>query len=81
MSPLLTVCSFYRFAALVDPAGRKDALLAEARERSLLGTILLADEGINGTVCGERDAIELLLAWLARWEGFENLTGRWSESA
>ncbi|MEO1037057.1 MAG: rhodanese-related sulfurtransferase [Pseudomonadota bacterium] len=81
MSSLLTVCSFYRFAALVDPAGRKDALLAEARERSLLGTILLADEGINGTVCGERDAIESLLAWLARWEGFENMTGRWSESA
>ena len=79
MSATVAVCSFYRFVRLDDPAALREPLLAAAGERRLLGTILLAEEGINATVTGQRADIESLLAWLAEYIGIDALEGRWSE--
>lgn len=47
--------AFYRFTPVADPVATADALRALARE--LTGSIVLASEGINGTVAGTSDAI------------------------
>ena len=53
-SPLLH-SAFYRFVPLADPAAAADALRALARE--LTGSIVVAHEGVNGTVAGTPAAV------------------------
>ncbi|MAU95723.1 MAG: hypothetical protein CMP81_07540 [Fulvimarina sp.] len=62
----LTVAAFYRFLPLDDLEALRAALLAFCRERALRGTILIAPEGVNGTVAGEPAAMAELRAELAR---------------
>jgi UPF0176 protein len=79
------IAGFYRFTPL--PADR----LAELRQRlqargealGVRGTILLAGEGINGSLCGPADAVEGLLADLRQDPGLRSLqpTLGWSPRA
>jgi len=74
------VVSFYRFVALPRYRTLREPLLAAARECDLLGTVLLAPEGINATLAGRRDELQSLLAWLGGIEGLGELDGRWSRA-
>ena len=57
----IVVSAFYKFAALEDFEALQPALQAHCKAHGVLGTILLAREGINGTVCGTQAAIEALM--------------------
>ena len=47
-------CSaFYKFVGIDDPAGLRPTLLAACAAREIKGSILLAHEGINGTISGD----------------------------
>jgi UPF0176 protein len=58
--------SAYRFVAIDDPQALRDKLLGEGHRLGLLGTILLAHEGINlflaGSAAAVRDFLEILRA-------------------
>jgi UPF0176 protein len=58
------VAAFYKFVHLPDFAGKREPLLAFCQAQDLKGTILLAEEGINGTIAGSRAAIDRLLTLL-----------------
>jgi UPF0176 protein len=58
------VAAFYRFAALEDFRELRAPLLQSCEDLGLLGTILLAAEGINGTVAGSERSVERLLVRL-----------------
>ena len=60
-----TVAAFYRFATLPDCADIRPALEAFCLEHGIKGSILLAEEGVNGTVAGTAEAIDTLLALFA----------------
>ncbi|MEX6508228.1 rhodanese-related sulfurtransferase [Jiella sp. M17.18] len=62
----LTVAAFYRFLPLHDLPRLRDDLLAFCRERSLRGTILIAPEGVNGTVAGTPAEVDALAGELDR---------------
>ena len=64
-----TVCAFYHFTRFDDPAALRDPLLALGRAEGITGTLLLAGEGINGTVAGPRHGIERLLAHIRALPG------------
>lgn len=70
------VAALYRFTALPDYRERREPLLAQCRARGLRGTILLAGEGINGTVAGSREAVEAFLAELRSDPVFAGLEHR-----
>jgi len=74
------VVSFYRFVALPQYRALREPLLAAGRERDLLGTVLLAPEGINATLSGGRETLVSLLDWLGGIEGLAGLEGRWSRA-
>ena len=59
-----TVAALYRFASLPDWREMRAPLAAFCCERGIRGTLLLAHEGINGTVAGTVEAIDALLAYL-----------------
>lgn len=52
------VLLYYRYARISDPAGYVSAQRELCEELGLKGRILIAQEGINGTVSGEREATE-----------------------
>ena len=55
------VAAFYQFAAMPDFRQLREPLRAVCAEFGLKGSVLLAHEGINGTLAGEPDAIDRLI--------------------
>jgi len=60
----IVVCALYKFVTLNNYADLKPPLLAFMQSHHVRGTLLLAKEGINGTVAGTRDDIDALLDYL-----------------
>lgn len=58
------VCALYKFVRLDDYKSLREPLLKLMEANAVRGTLLLAHEGINGTVAGSHEAIDALLAWL-----------------
>jgi UPF0176 protein len=58
---MLKVAALYQFAPLPDFRALREPLRALCAGLSIRGTILLAHEGINGTVAGTADAIDTLV--------------------
>lgn len=57
------VCALYKFVSLEDYTEIRQPLTQVMEDNQIRGTLLLASEGINGTVAGSRQAIDTLLAW------------------
>jgi UPF0176 protein len=66
-----TIAAFYRFLALAEPAVLQSELRDSFTEEELCGTILIASEGVNGTVAGSARVIERLLAMLTEKVGLD----------
>lgn len=78
----VAVVSFYRFVEIADPDRLCAKLQALCDGLAILGTILLAREGCNGTLAGAADAVHSVLDWLQEELHLETpLDGRWTESA
>lgn len=52
------VCAFYQFAALPDYRELREPLRAFCADLALKGSVLLAREGINGTIAGAPEAVD-----------------------
>lgn len=63
MSPIVVV-ALYRFVSLPDYEALREPLLDVCKKENITGTLLLAAEGINGTVAGSREGTDALLAYL-----------------
>ena len=61
--PFLTA-AFYRFVTLDDTPVLRTQLLATCAAHQVKGNVLLATEGINGTIAGPVDGVRAVLAWL-----------------
>lgn len=64
------VCAFYQFAALPDYRELREPLRAFCADLSLKGSVLLAEEGINGTIAGVPEAIDAFAHQLAHGDMF-----------
>lgn len=60
----VVVSALYRFVALEDYIDLRQPLLEVMLENQVTGTLLLAKEGINGTIAGSAAGIDSVLAWL-----------------
>src|SRR6476646_11862283 len=63
---LCQVAAFYQFTALPDFRELREPLRAICADLKLKGSVLLAHEGINGTLAGSADAIAALVEQLRR---------------
>ncbi len=77
-TPAYRVAAFYRFAALARPEALRAPLAAFCCTRGIRGTLLIAREGINGTVAGSEAAIDALLAFLRAMPEFAGLEAKYS---
>jgi UPF0176 protein len=60
----IVVCAMYKFVRLEDYEEIRQPLQKVMEDNGVKGTLLLAHEGINGTVAGTRAGIDALLTWL-----------------
>ncbi|WP_146987252.1 rhodanese-related sulfurtransferase [Bradyrhizobium macuxiense] len=81
----LKVAAFYQFAALPDFRALREPLRALCAGLDLKGSVLLAHEGINGTIAGSDEAIDGFVAELRHGPLFggrlDNLELKFSEAA
>ena len=73
MEAKIVVATFYKFQRLPDYRQLRAPLLERCQSLRLRGTILLAEEGINATIAGERGAIDGLLSHLRGDRRFADL--------
>jgi UPF0176 protein len=75
------VAALYRFTRFEDPAAIQGPLAALCCGLGVKGTLLLAREGINGTIAGEDAAIEAVLAHIRALPGCADLAPKtaWAE--
>lgn len=72
------VAALYHFTRFAAPADLRAPLLDLCRARGISGTLLLAGEGINGTIAGDRLGIDAVLAHIRALPGCADLI--WKES-
>jgi len=77
----LQVAALYRFTPFGDPAALKVPLLAVCNEGGVKGTILLAHEGINGTIAGPAASIAAALDYIRTLPGCDELEVKFSTAA
>ncbi|MGB5556766.1 MAG: rhodanese-related sulfurtransferase [Paracoccaceae bacterium] len=75
---MFTVAALYHFTRFPDPAAVQGPLLSSCLANEVKGTLLLAREGINGTVAGSHAGIRLVLAHIQSLPGCGGL--EWKES-
>ncbi len=74
----VSVVALYHFAPLDEIQRRRNELFAFVDQLGVKGTLLLAPEGVNGTIAGERSALEKVLEHLRAIPGFADLDAKWS---
>lgn len=75
---MYTIAALYHFTRFADPAAIKPALLELCLTHEVKGTLLLAGEGINGTIAGPRAGIDAVIAHLRALPGCDAL--EWKEA-
>ncbi|MCA9900555.1 MAG: rhodanese-related sulfurtransferase [Ardenticatenaceae bacterium] len=74
------IAAFYKFVDLPEYAERQRPLLNFCTAQDVKGSILLAAEGINGTIAGSRQGIDAVLTHLRQDVAFANLTHKESHA-
>ncbi|WP_166264047.1 rhodanese-related sulfurtransferase [Marinobacter caseinilyticus] len=69
----VVVCALYKFAVLNDYTALRQPLSQLMAQHRVCGTLLLAREGINGTIAGSRQGIDAIKHWLGQDERFEGI--------
>ena len=77
-SQTTAVAALYRFVRLDDYESMREPLLNFCTERGVKGTLLLAHEGVNGTISGGKTAIADVLSYLRSDERLTDLDCKFS---
>ena len=76
----VTVAALYKVARLTDPDALRVPLAALCKAQGIKGTLLLACEGLNGTIAGPEQGISAVLDHLRALPGFASLDIKFSQA-
>ena len=76
---MYTIAALYHFTRFDDPGALRPALLELCTAQDVRGSLLLAREGINGTIAGTRAGIDAVLAHIRALPGCDGLD--WKEAS
>lgn len=74
------IAAFYKFFRFPDYASRRQALAQRFCGLGIKGSVLIAEEGVNGTIAGSPEAIEAALETLRALPGADGLEAKFSEA-
>ncbi|MEO0772949.1 MAG: hypothetical protein AAFZ04_07185, partial [Pseudomonadota bacterium] len=75
---MYTIAALYHFTKVPDPSALRGPLLSLCEAEHISGTLILALEGINGTIAGPDAGIRKVLDHIRALPGFDGLV--WKES-
>ena len=75
-----TVAAFYQFVSLNNIKYLQTELKKLCQKYEIFGTILLAREGINGTVSGNQSSVSSLFRWFEHQPSFHKIQVKYSNS-
>jgi UPF0176 protein len=78
MADAIQVAALYCFTPFPDPAELREPLFAQCEAVGVKGTLLLANEGINGTIAGSDNAITAVLDHIRKLPGCAGLDVKFS---
>lgn len=76
--PRFAVAALYKFAPMQDMSDRQATLQRMGVNEGVVGILLLAQEGINGTIAGPKAALDAMIAEISAWDGFGGASIKWS---
>jgi UPF0176 protein len=76
----VTVAALYRFAVVADPASVRAHLFDACEQVGVRGTLIVATEGINGTIAGSESSIDSVLSAIRSLSGFAELDVKFSSA-
>jgi UPF0176 protein len=76
-----TVAALYRFATFPDPESLRQPIADQCQAHNIKGTILLATEGVNGTIAGSEAGVAAVIAHLRTLPGCAELDVKYSTAA
>ena len=76
----ILVAALYKFVEINDLLSLQDNLYNICEENNIMGTILIADEGINGTISGKHNEIKETISSLTNDNRFSNIEIKYSST-
>jgi len=76
----ILVAALYKFVEISDLLSLQDNLYNICEENNIMGTILIADEGINGTISGKHNEIKETISSLTSDDRFSNIEIKYSST-
>tara|TARA_B100001750_G_scaffold136233_1_gene108390 strand:- start:197 stop:1102 length:906 start_codon:yes stop_codon:yes gene_type:complete len=74
-----TVAALYKFVKIADREALQIALKEKAKTLEVYGSLLVANEGLNGTICApSRDAMDTMIAFIDEKVGIERMELKYS---
>ena len=70
------IATFYKFVNLPNYQQWRKPLFNLCQKLAIRGTLLLAHEGINGTISGQRKEVDEILTWLRKYPELDDLKPR-----
>ena len=80
MTHPIRIAALYHFTRFDDPAAIRPDLLALCEAQGVRGTLLLAREGINGTIAGSADDINRVIDHIRQLPGCTDLEVKFSQA-
>ena len=76
----ILVAALYKFVEINDLLSLQDNLYNICEENNIMGTILIADEGINGTISGKHNEIKETISSITSDERFSKIEIKYSST-
>ena len=78
---MFKISAFYKFAAVNNPLSLQEKILDKFTQLSIKGTLLVGEEGINGTISANNsNSLDNAIKFIKTINGFENLEVKYSTS-
>ena len=75
------IATLYKFTKILDPLKLHKEIRIQLKRLSIHGTILVSDEGINGTISSSRNKnLSLAINYIKDLKGFNDLDIKFSSS-
>jgi UPF0176 protein len=72
----IAILSFYTFTNISDPAILQPQILLRAKKKCIYGTVLVAPEGLNGSISGKEEDLHYLIDEMRKLTGAKEINSK-----
>lgn len=77
---MFKIAALYKFAEILDPEKAQIEIRSNLKSLSIYGTILVGQEGLNGTISGSKENIHKAIAYIRQLKNFNDTDVKFSEA-